>query len=190
MHLVYAYFIQCRLQQLNEQLHTSTSLQRAQATVFMGRIGHAEWLCNAVTALVAPNLYEAGRQAIERVQLGQDMNRTHGNVALWPSVFTGMQIIANRTTPPHRDRGGAPTHYDLLLSAGTHVKAELCLPEFGTKLSYPPGTIVELCGKVFIHEVDDWEGGERVCVAHMMKDDVHDRLNVMRPSWPQKADYL
>jgi hypothetical protein len=160
MHLVYAYFIQCHLQQLNEQLRTSTSLQRAQATVFMGRIGHAEWLCNAMTALVAPNLYEAGRQAIERVQFGQDMNCTHGNVALWPSVFTGMQMIANGTTPPHCDRGGAPTYSDLLLSAGTHVKAELCLPEFEIKLSYAPGTIVELCGKVFIHEVDDWEGGK------------------------------
>jgi len=156
----------------------------------MRRVGTAEWLCNAVTALIAPELYEAGKQAIEQVQLGQDMHRTHGNIALWPSVFTGMQIIANRTTLPHRDRGGAPTHYDLLLSVGTHGKAELHLPEFGARLSYAPGTIIVLGGKVFLHEVDGWEDGERVCVAHMMKDDVHDRLKVMRPPWPKMADYL
>jgi hypothetical protein len=156
----------------------------------MTRVCRVEWLCNAVTALVAPELYKAGKEAIEQVQLGQDMNRTHKNITLWPSVFTGMQIIANRTTPPHRDRGGAPTHYDLLLSVGTHVEAQLSLPELGATFSYPPGTIVELCGKVFLHEVDDWEGGERVCVAHMMKDDVHERLKVMRPPWPQMADYL
>lgn len=120
-----------------------------------------------MTALVAPELYTTGKLAIEQVQLGQEMYRTHKNIPLWPSVFTGMQIIANRTTPPHRDRGGAPTHYDLLLSAGTHVKAELHLPECGVKLSYAPGTIIELCGKVFIHFVDDWEGGGKsVCGSY------------------------
>jgi hypothetical protein len=155
----------------------------------MQRIANAEGLCNALTALVAPDLFNAGQQAIQQVKLGQEMEHTHRNVALWPSVFTGMQIIANQTTPPHRDRGGAPTHYDLLLSVGTHVKAELHLPEFGARLSYAPGTIIELCGKVFLHGVEDWEGGERVCVAHMMKDDVHERLGVMRPPWPQIADY-
>jgi hypothetical protein len=61
----------------------------------MKRIAYAEGLCNAVTALVAPDLFNARKQAIQQVKLGQEMEHTHSNVALWPSVFTGMQIIAN-----------------------------------------------------------------------------------------------
>ena len=57
-------------------------------------------------------------------------------------------------------------HYDLLVSAGTHKEAELHLPELGLHLKYNPGVVVVLCGKVFLHEVQDWLGGERVCVAH------------------------
>ena len=47
-----------------------------------------------------------------------------------------------------------------------------------------------LCGKVFLHEVQDWLGGERVCVAHYMKDFVHERLGVPRPALPTEDDYL
>ena len=46
-----------------------------------------------------------------------------------------------------------------------------------------------LCGKVFLHEVQDWMGGERVCVAHYMKDFVHERLGVPRPALPREDDY-
>jgi len=33
-------------------------------------------------------------------------------------------------------------------------------------------------------------GGERVCVSHYMKDNVHERLEVIRPNWPREEDYL
>jgi len=134
-------------------------------------------------------MYDAGREAIKEVQLGKEMHRTHENVALWPSVFTGMQIIANRTTRYHRDPGAASTYYDLLLSLGTHTTADLSLPEFGAHLYYPPGSIVQLSGKIFLHGVEDWEGGERICLAHMMKDNVHGRLNIQRPTWPETKHY-
>jgi len=33
------------------------------------------------------------------------------------------------------------------------------------------------CGKAVLHEVGDWLGGERVCVSHYMKDNVHECLD-------------
>jgi len=51
------------------------------------------------------------------------------------------------------------------VSAGTHTKAELSVPELGVHLSYRHGDVVAVCGKVFLHEVADWSGGERVCVV-------------------------
>jgi len=34
----------------------------------------------------------------------------------------------------------------------------------------------------FLHEVGDWLGGEKVCVSHYMKDNVHERLEIHCPT--------
>ena len=71
-----------------------------------------------------------------------------------------------------------PTHYDILVSAGTHTKAKLSVPELGVHLSYRPGDVVALHGKLFMHEVGEWSGGERIYVSHYMKDNDHEHLKV------------
>ena len=47
-----------------------------------------------------------------------------------------------------------------------------------------------LPGKLFMHEVGEWSGGERICVSHYMKDNVHECLKVSQPNWPRQDDYL
>jgi len=156
----------------------------------MDQVQHSEGLCNAIMALILPELYDSGLKAIELIKQGQEMAKPHPHQQQWPYIFITSQVIVNRVTPPHQDSGGCPTHYDLLVSAGTHTKAELSVPELGVHLSYRPGDVVAVCGKVFLHEVTDWSGGERVCVSHYMKDNVHERLKVCHPNWPREEDYL
>jgi len=156
----------------------------------MDQVQHSEGLCNSIMALISPELYDSGLKAIELIKQGREMAKRHPHQQLWPSIFSGSQVIVNWVTPPHRDSGGCPMHYDLLVSAGTHTQAKLDVQEFGVHLSYRPGDVVALCGKVFLHEVEDWSGGERVCVSHYMKDNVHERLEVHRPNWPREEDYL
>ena len=72
------------------------------------------------------------------------------------------------------------------MSAGTHKEAELGLPELGLHLKYSPGDVMALCGKV-LHEVQDWLGGERVCVTYYMKDFVHEYLSVPHPALPREV---
>ena len=86
--------------------------------------------------------------------------------------------------------GGSPTCYDFLLISGTHKQSRLDLPELGTSLSYGPGTLVAVSGKVLLHRVKWWERGERVCIAHFTKDAVHARLGLERPQWPRQQTYL
>jgi len=50
------------------------------------------------------------------------------------------------------------------MSAGTHTKAKLSVPELGVHLSYR----LEIFGsgwKGVHHQVGDWSGGERVCMS-------------------------
>jgi hypothetical protein len=155
----------------------------------MKAITDVERLCNCVAALVTPELYDLGLVAIGKVKDGVEMAANYKNVAFWPSLYTAMQVIVNRVTPPHRDDGGCPTHYDLLVSAGSHSDTTLDIKELGLSLQYSPGTLVSLCGRTFFHEVSQWTG-ERICIAHFMKDNVHERLRLVRPKWPERSDYL
>ena len=84
------------------------------------------------------------------------------------------------------DAGGAASSYNLLLALGEGF-ANLHLADVGAQLAYAPGTLVFLTGKVLEHEVPEWEGGERAVVAHYMKDLLHDRLHVPRPTLPSQA---
>src|SRR5882672_1976138 len=36
--------------------------------------------------------------------------------------------------------------------------------------------------KGFLHDIRDWLGGERVCVSHYMKDNVHEHLEIHCPA--------
>lgn len=171
------------------------SLQSQFAAPFLRKIQHVELLCNAVTALVTPGMYDIGKEAIIKTKLGVEMDGLHDNVQLWPSVFTALEVIVNRKTAAHRDKGGCHTHFDLLVSLGTHKKAMLHLRELKLSFLYLPGTMAAICGKVFLHEIVDgeggkgWDGGERICVAHYMKDKVHNRLGLPRPTWPMRERY-
>jgi Oxygenase domain of the 2OGFeDO superfamily len=177
-------------QNLASKLHASTSLQNRNGAEFMTKIAEVEKLCNTILLLTCPELHDTGMKALDKVRAGKNMHREYNNVELWPSCFTGMQVIVNRTTPSHRDKGGSPPLFDLLVSAGTHTSAKFILPEIGLELSYLPGAVVILCGRIFLHKVPGWDGGERICVAHMMKDNVHDRQDIARPSWPMQSRYL
>ena len=157
---------------------------------FLLQITPTEHLVNAVVALISPELYSVGMDAIEQLKSGMQLAKQHSNVDLWPSVFSGLEVIANRRTLPHRDPRAAAPVYDFLLSAGTHLEAFLTVNDIDTQFGYNPGTAIALCGKVLLHEVQGWEGGERVCIAHFIRDGVHNRLNLRRPDWVAFRPYV
>jgi hypothetical protein len=153
---------------------------------FVESVTQGEILHNAILSLIAPDLYDASNQAIEKLkndQKGRWLRSFHPHVSLWPSVFSAWQIIVNRITPPHRDAGAAPSMYDVLTSLGTHTSCHFILSDCGTTFSYGPGTVIAICGRVLRHEVRSWEGGERICLAHYLRDNVHNRLGVPCPQW-------
>ena len=144
---------------------------------------------NCIAVLICPELHLIASKAIQKLRQGQGLKKWHENVKLWPSIFSGIEVISNRITPDHRDGQSAPPVYDFLVSAGTHKEAWLDLPDLEAKLSYKPCTVIAISGKVLRHGVKDWEGGERICVAHFIRDAVHNRLQLPRPGWVNMADY-
>lgn len=140
-------------------------------------------LVDAVTSVINPELYFSGLHAIQSLQNGC-------STTPWTSVWSGMALIVNRETPSHRDSGGSISMHDLLVSAGTHQVCYLEVAELGAEFLYLPATMLALSGKALSHRVKSWGGGERICLAHFMKDGVHNQLHQPRPAWPLLDDYL
>jgi hypothetical protein len=113
------------------------------AANFLTNIAVKENLCNIMVALIHPDLFHASQESISKIKNNQHLvAHYHENVQLWPSVFSAIQVIVNRLTPCHRDQGGFPTSYDLLLSLGTHTEARMTLRELGSTFRYTPGCVI------------------------------------------------
>jgi hypothetical protein len=183
-------YLLCYLKRLHEKLYVSSDVRSDHAADFLKSTTGIDIICNAITALIAPQQYDVGLAAIQHLKDGVHLHNTHPNIEHWISVWSGFAMIVNRETYVHRDVGAAPMDYDLLFSSGTHEQCMLDIRELGSRLSYLPGTVVGIAGKVLRHGVHTWDGGERICHARFMKDAVHDRLGQQRPDWVCHKNYL
>lgn len=175
------------------EMQPSVNLKDPEALKWLEALETVEPQVNAVTSLIAPDLFSAGCQSVNSIK--GDQRSKNGdkdfidNVEAWPSVFSGITVISNRITEHHTDRGAYDPAYDLLLSAGNHFGCDLEVLELGAFFSYPPGTAVAICGRFLQHGVTKWDGGHRLCYAHYLKDKVHDRNGVMRAGWQDISFY-
>ncbi|KAG1877468.1 hypothetical protein F4604DRAFT_1680134 [Suillus subluteus] len=150
------------------QRHESYTSEKVKQ--WLAALTTSEVLWNAITATVAPDLFQAGVTAFsETIKEVRRPNKKPAPVDSWPSIFSGLEIIANRVTFSHRDSGGSPTLFDLLVSL-----------DLQAELDYSPGTMVYVSGRVLEHSVGPWLNGERLVITHFMKDAVHERVG---PKW-------
>ncbi|KAI5980437.1 hypothetical protein EDC04DRAFT_2596689 [Pisolithus marmoratus] len=108
---------------------------------------------------------------------------------MWPSIYVGIDVIVNQVTPPHRYRTSTPSLLDLVVSLGTH-DASFHVSNLGTIFDYLPSTMLYLAGNILQHSVQKWGKGERIAIAHYMKDAIHNRFGVARPTFTQQKDLL
>lgn len=157
-----------------------------EARIWLAEVMAVENYLNVILALTHPSLHDNAEQALQRLC----SVTSHPEItSSWTSVFTGIAVIANRTTPSHTDHGGRAPWYDTLLNLGNFSKSTLDLPGLGGQFSYPPGTIVNICGNILEHRVNSWGKGDRVCYAHFMREKVLRRLKVDYAGWAHQDYY-
>ncbi|KIK23207.1 hypothetical protein PISMIDRAFT_100944, partial [Pisolithus microcarpus 441] len=130
-------------------------------------ISYAEEFWNKIAEVVLSDLAQVGKDAIS--VKGDWVVSQPPSPILWPSIYLGIDVIINQETPPHQDQVSAPSLLDLVVSLGTHD----ALVD-----SHPNSTMIYLAGKVLTHSVPKWGKGERVALAHYMKDAVHNRFGL------------
>lgn len=160
------------------------SLKSQKVRRWLQKVELFERFANAILGIVHPDLLQAGLEA--NAILNDNSSDKPYN---WTSAYSGMDLIVNRITPPHRDAGGALSFYDLLVSLGEGHQANFQVTDLGACFTYQPGTLIFLTGKVLEHAVPAWGGGERAIIAHYMKDLLHDRMDVPCPSLPSQMGW-
>lgn len=173
-------------------------MDKAEVQDFLCGIHQTEVCINAIFSVISPQLFQAASEANWELKNNPDayfgavpksrQNKwpeTLESVQLWPTVCTGMSVITNRLTPSHRDHNGHHPWYDLLYSGGRHTKAVLKSVDVNGSFRYMPGTLVGICGKSLRHEVADYGGVDRQCIAHYIRFDVLERmkLNARDADW-------
>jgi hypothetical protein len=147
-----------------------------------------EKFINLTLSLIHPDLFDMGLEILRRLRLSEN---TVDIAQEWQSVYTGVAIICNRTTPLHRDRKGSPGWFDVLLSYSDGGSSpQLLIEDLGLKFKYCSGTVVGFCGSVFKHGVEQWGDGNRICYAHFMRESVRNRLKVDPAEWVYRSQYL
>lgn len=147
-----------------------------------------EMFLNLTVSLVNPHLFKSGLEMLQKLRQGE---KTWEIANQWQSIYTGVSVISNRTTPAHRDSKGRPEWYDTLINySDPFTRPQLSIEDLGLDLDYPSGTVVSFCGSIFRHGVKDWGDGDRVCYAHFMRESVRSRLDVAPAGWLERGVYL
>jgi hypothetical protein len=164
----------------------SQTLKEMESRWWLKNIKATERTVNNLVALTAPDLLYGGQTALDHIK---HRFSDHPGVQSWPSVFSGISVIVNRKTLPHRDQGGWNSAFDFLVAAGTYEDSQLHVHDAQATFQYRPGCVIAICGKVLSHSVPSWTGGERICYAHFMRDAVWQRLGIRRSSWVSQGLY-
>lgn len=170
-----------------ESPQVSVSFREPAALEWLGAISESNAIVSAILAVIHPKLYDAGWQTTKFLR------KTPGvcpeDVLIrWASVFSGVSVISNRETSPHRDGSSRRYWYDILVTLGRYQNCNFKLPGLGYSLEYGPGTVVGLSGRVLEHAVPGFEG-DRVCYAYFMRDNVQEWANASCSNWMRASDY-
>jgi hypothetical protein len=146
-----------------------------------------ERFLNLTLSLVNPDLFYSGLLTLEKLR---ELETTKDIAQHWQSVYTGISVISNRLTPPHRDSKGRPEWFDTIVNYSNLSSPRLFFEDLGLELEYSGGTVVAFCGSVFKHEVGAWGDGDRVCYAHFMRKSVLEHLKVPVAGWVKHKMYF
>jgi len=148
-------------------------------------------LVGAAMSVIHPELFTMGVEGIRKLNTAGVVQKAHTLPDIlqhWSAPFSGLSLMNNRMTPPHRDNGGGYHWMDLLITVGRYRRGLLELPGLGIRVLYNAGTAVAVSGRVVRHAAS--AEGERLCIAYYMRENVVKKLGLGDPSWADICDIV
>ena len=104
-------------------------------------------------------------------QLSKVSKEKHSSLAVWDSVnpllLEGRELLFNRLSGSHFDSQDPIKAYAGLYAAGNFNKGgHLFFRQLNVRVRLLPGDFVLLRGRVLAHEIEEWEGSQRISIPH------------------------
>src|SRR5579875_1962105 len=101
-----------------------------------------------------------------------------------PLLMEGRAIMWNRLTPDHKDIRDPLVAWACLVVLGRIKTGWLFFRQLNLRVRYQPGDMVWLRGAILDHEVELWEGEQRICIAHFTHKSYFEELGLVCVSAP------
>jgi hypothetical protein len=93
-------------------------------------------------------------------------------------VYEGHEVLLNVHSGDHYDRQDPKRAWAGMVALGYHRGGYLVLPQLGVRIRLEPGDIVFIRGRMLRHFVEDWEGGQRICIPHFTHSSIWRLMNM------------
>ncbi|KAI0069444.1 hypothetical protein K474DRAFT_1610449 [Panus rudis PR-1116 ss-1] len=87
-------------------------------------------------------------------------------------LYEGREIVFNRWSARHVDRQDPHFGWACIVYFGTFSVTRLIFPQLGLVVYLRPGDMVWFRGRDLIHEVPEWEGGDRNFLVHFTHESI------------------
>jgi hypothetical protein len=129
------------------------------------KLDHLSRKVNEAIRLADPIFFDA------LTQLSKVSKEKHSSLAVWDSVdpllLEGRELLFNRLSGRHFDSQDPKLAYAGLYAAGNFSKGGyLFFKQLNLRVRLLPGDFVLLRGRVLAHEIEEWEGGQRISIPH------------------------
>jgi hypothetical protein len=119
---------------------------------------------NTAIGLLDPPYYE------KLVRLRQKMNDNSSYLralnSLDPLMVEGREFLFNRCIGLHTDKSDPQLGWAILIALGDFKGGHVSIPQVGLRVRLEPGDAVMIRGRVLEHEIEPWEGGQRISIPH------------------------
>lgn len=119
---------------------------------------------NSILEIVDPqfhaNLQQLRKAMEQKHAVSKCMN------AIDPLLLEGREILFNRESGLHFDKQDPKLAYAVLLTAGNFKGGYISIPLLKLRIRLEPGDLVVIRGRVLEHEIEEWEGQQRISVPH------------------------
>jgi len=115
----------------------SANFREPAALDWLDCISESNAVLSAILAIIHPKLHDAGQLTAKRLR---DTPGIHPQDVLcrWVSVFNGVSVISNRSTPSHQDGSSRNNWFDILAALCSYQGCNLELPGLGFLWSTAP----------------------------------------------------
>lgn len=115
-------------------------------------------------------------------ELAQSLSKAYPHVraraAIDPILFQGRSIIFNRQTPNHFDTKDPKLGWNPLTVAGAFTGGRLRIRRLGLRMWFGGGACAFVRGAILEHEIEEFDGGQRISIAHFCHDSLWKEMGI------------